>query len=175
MSACHLYDTWFKRIRELLPTERVTRVRNVAWMIVGLFQGQSVHLSCIAQKLPFKAKLTSITDRFRRLINNPAFAMRTWCKPIAETLLADCLGLDPHGARTEEDGAAVGLVRFIHSLMPDSAEIVLAGDSEFGLIPVARQLDRWHWGYVLRKKQYSCVHLAHKPGLAALQQFGHRS
>jgi len=197
MPAHHLYNTWFKRIRELLPKERVTRVRNVAWIIVGLFQGQSVHLSCIAQKLPFKAKLTSTTDRFRRLINNPAFAVRTWYKPIAEALLADASRCGT--VRLIVDGSKVGaahqllmvalayrkralpiawdwiptarghsktalqlkLLRFVHSLMPDSAEIILTGDSEFGRIPVAQQLDRWHWGYVLRKKGDTHVCISH--------------
>ena len=88
MPAHHLYDTWFKRIRELLPTERITRVRNVAWMIVGLVMNESVHLGCIARRLPFTAKLTSITDRFRRLIDNRAFAVHVWYRPIAKELLA---------------------------------------------------------------------------------------
>jgi hypothetical protein len=89
MSAYHLYHTWKRTIRELLPRERVTRVRNVAWMIVGLYLSQSVHLSAMARKLPFKAKLTSITDRFRRFLNNKAFRARVWYRPIAQQLLAD--------------------------------------------------------------------------------------
>ena len=89
MSAHRLYDTWFKRIRELLPKERVTRVRNVAWMIVGMYLSQSVHLSYMARRLPFAAKLPSITDRFRRLIDNAAFTVREWYRPIAEELLTE--------------------------------------------------------------------------------------
>jgi hypothetical protein len=63
MSAYDLYHTWNPKIRELLPHERVTRVRNVTWMLVGL------HLSDIARKLPFDAKLNSTTDRFRRFLS----------------------------------------------------------------------------------------------------------
>ena len=89
MSAYRLYDTWISMIRKLLPQERVTRVRNVAWMVVGLYLSQSVHLSGIARKLPFVAKLTSITDRFRRFLDNKAFRARSWYRPLARKLLAD--------------------------------------------------------------------------------------
>ncbi len=88
MPAYQLYDTWNLRIWELLPNERVTRVRNVTWMLVGLHMSQSVHLSEIARKLPFDAKLNSTTDRFRRFMNNKAFHVRRWYRPIAEDLLA---------------------------------------------------------------------------------------
>jgi hypothetical protein len=36
MLAHHLDDTWIGMIRNQLPQERVTRVRTLAWMIVGL-------------------------------------------------------------------------------------------------------------------------------------------
>ena len=197
MSACHLYDTWFRRIRKLLPTERVTRVSNVAWMIVGLFMNESVHLSCIARRLPLTAKLTSITDRFRRLINNEAFAVRAWYQPIAKELLADAARCGR--VRLIVDGSKIGaghqllmvalayrkralpiawdwvkvprghsqtrmqleLLRFVHSLMPDSAKVVLVGDCEFGAMPVAQQLEQWHWDYVLRQKGDTLVCVSH--------------
>lgn len=89
MSAHHLYDTWIRTIRELLPDERITRVRNVAWMIIGLHLSQSVHLSRIGSRLPFRAKLTSITDRFRRFMDNKAFRVRLWYRQIAQGLLAE--------------------------------------------------------------------------------------
>ncbi len=193
MSAHRLYDTWFKRIRELLPEERVTRVRNVAWMIVGLYLSQSVHLSCMARKLPFVAKLTSITDRFRRLIDNEAFAVRVWYRPIAEQLLAEAARCGT--VRLILDGTKVGaghqlliatlayrkralpiawewvkgarghsktalqleLLRTVHALMPKTAQVIVVGDCEFGEIPVARQLERWHWNYVLRLQGNTCV------------------
>lgn len=89
MSAHHLYATWVGKIRELLPGERVTRVRNVAWMIVGLYLSQSVHLSGMARKLPMAAKLTSTTDRFRRFLSNSAFRVRAWYRQVAMQLLAE--------------------------------------------------------------------------------------
>ena len=90
MSAYRLYDTWFRVIRKLLPAERITRVRNVVWMIIGLYLGQSVHLARIASRLPVgKAKLTSTTDRFRRFLRNAAFRVRPWYRPIAGRLLTE--------------------------------------------------------------------------------------
>lgn len=88
MSAHHLYGTWLGQIRELLPNERVTRVRNVAWMVVGLFLTQSAHLSGIARRLPLAPKLLSTTARFRRFLNNGAFRVRPWYRPLATQLLA---------------------------------------------------------------------------------------
>ncbi len=87
MSAHRLYDIWIVRIRELLPSERVTRQRNLVWMIIGMYLGQSVHLSQIACKLPFRTKLTSITHRFRRFLDNPAFQPRRWYRAVARPLL----------------------------------------------------------------------------------------
>jgi hypothetical protein len=43
--ADRLYDTWLRRIIELLPGERITRVRNLVWLIVGMGLSRSVHLS----------------------------------------------------------------------------------------------------------------------------------
>ena len=47
-----LYHTWFQRLRQLRPTERVTRLRNAAWMLTGIFESRSVHLRRIADKIP---------------------------------------------------------------------------------------------------------------------------
>jgi len=52
MSANRLYHTWFERIRQMRPGERITRLRNLAWLMVGIFQNTSVHLSDIASKIP---------------------------------------------------------------------------------------------------------------------------
>ena len=89
MSAHQLYDTWDRTIQEMLPHERVTRVRNLTWMIVGLQLGQSVHLSAMARKLPLTAKLNSTTDRFRRFMDNSAFRARHWYRQTAQQLLTE--------------------------------------------------------------------------------------
>ena len=36
MPTTELYHNWNRRIRELRPDERITRVRNLAWLLVGI-------------------------------------------------------------------------------------------------------------------------------------------
>jgi hypothetical protein len=95
MSVNHLYHTWFKRIEQLRPGERVTRVRNLAWLLVGIWRSKSVHLSQVALKIPGEAKTLSITRRLGRFLDNPAIRVREWYEPIARNVLqamADTVG-----------------------------------------------------------------------------------
>jgi hypothetical protein len=87
LSANQLYHVWFRRIRKLLPTERITRTRNLAWLIIGLYLSQSIHLSSMARRLPFPVRSRS-TVRLVRFLKNKAFRPREWYRPVAEGLLA---------------------------------------------------------------------------------------
>ena len=89
MSVDRLYDIWFRRIRELLDTERITRVRNLVWLLVGLSLSRSVHLSRIAAKLPWRASLSSAVQRLARFLQNGAFRVRPWYRPLVQPLLAE--------------------------------------------------------------------------------------
>jgi hypothetical protein len=95
MSADQLYDTWFRRIKELLCTERITRVRNLVWFMVGLSLSRSVHLSQIAAKLPLQARLLSKVQRLTRLLQNGAFQVRPWYRPLVQPLLAQVAKCGP--------------------------------------------------------------------------------
>jgi hypothetical protein len=44
------------------------------------------------------------------------------------------------------------LLTYVHRLLPPEAVVFIAGDSEFGAIPVLQQLEQWGWGYALRQK-----------------------
>jgi hypothetical protein len=46
-----LYHTWFQRIRELRPNQRITQTRNFVWLIIGIYQSRSVCLTRIAGKI----------------------------------------------------------------------------------------------------------------------------
>jgi hypothetical protein len=95
MSTNHLYDTWMRRFCELRPQQRITQVRNFVWLMIGIYQSHSVHLSKIAGKIPGEAKLVSTTRRLSRFLDNPAVRVREWYQPIAEEWLqaqARCLG-----------------------------------------------------------------------------------
>ena len=82
-----LYHTWFRRIQELRPDQRITQIRNFIWLIIGIYQSRSVSLSRIAGKIPGLAKLVSTTRRLSRLLNNPAIRVREWYEPIARMWL----------------------------------------------------------------------------------------
>jgi hypothetical protein len=87
MSTNQLYHTWLQRIRQFRPHERVTRLRNFAWLLTGIYQSHSVHLSKIAGKIPGPAKLVSLTRRLSRFLDNPAIRVREWYEPVVRCLL----------------------------------------------------------------------------------------
>jgi len=81
------YNTWFRRIQELRPGQRITQVCNFVWLLVGIHQSRSVTLSKIAGKIPGRAKLLSTVRRLGRFLNNPAIRVRVWYEPIARVWL----------------------------------------------------------------------------------------
>ena len=109
----HLNHTWIQQIRELHPQLRVTQVQNFAWLMLGIYQSRSVHLSRIAGKIPGQAKLLSITRRLSRFLDNPALRVRQWYKPVAlEWLQAQLANVGE--VRLIVDGTKVG---FAHQLL----------------------------------------------------------
>ena len=113
MSINHLYNTWLNRIEQLRPGERITRLRNLAWLLVGICRSKSVHLSKIALTIPGDANTLSITRRLSRFLDNPAIRVREWYEPIARNMLqamADTVG----EIRLIADGTKVG---FGHQLL----------------------------------------------------------
>ncbi|HRQ22376.1 MAG TPA: hypothetical protein PLF42_03015 [Anaerolineales bacterium] len=83
MPISKLYRIWKEQIRTIHPTRRITQIQNFAWMMVGIFQSRSVHLSKIAGKVLSHAKLLSTVRRFERFLDNKAIDVRAWCAPIA--------------------------------------------------------------------------------------------
>ena len=83
MPTSNIYNTLEKKIMQLRPTERITRVRNMTWLMVGIYQSQSVCMSRVANKIQSKAKLLSTTRRLSRLLNNPAIQVREWYEETA--------------------------------------------------------------------------------------------
>jgi hypothetical protein len=106
-----LYHTCNKMLRELRPDERVTRIRNFCWLMVGMYISRSVHLSKVAEKIPGTACLPSITRRLRRLLNNPAIQVRAWYEPLAKSIIEQ---LSDREIRLIVDGSKVG---FGHQLL----------------------------------------------------------
>ena len=56
-------------------------------------------------------------------------------------------------------GKQLALLSYVRKLLPKGAAVFLVGDCEFGPVEVLRQLDSWHWFYVLRQKTSTHVWL----------------
>jgi hypothetical protein len=109
----NLYHTWNMRIKQLRPTERITRIRNFTWLLVGIHQSRSVNLSRIAGKIPGEAKLLSLVQRLSRFLANPAIEVRNWYEPIAREWL-EMQAKNLQQVRLIVDGSKVG---FAHQLL----------------------------------------------------------
>jgi len=195
-----LYHTWLERLGQLHTGERITVLRNFAWLLVGLYASGSVHLSKVADELPSSAKLPSVTRRLTRLLANPAVRVRTWYEPLARRLLAEQgkstgeirlivdgskIGFHhqllivslafrrralpiawtwiPHERGHSSVSAQVALMAYVHKLLPQDVPVLLVGDTEFGHVPLLRQLEIWGWHYVLRQKSDYLVQLPQRP------------
>jgi len=91
-NSLHIYGTLLSQLRKWLPEERITRLRNLAWLATGLFLTRSVHLSHIARKLPLRGQVVSLTNRLRRFLDNPRVDVWGYYQPVARQLLATFKG-----------------------------------------------------------------------------------
>jgi hypothetical protein len=112
MPLTELYHIWKKKLTELRPQERITRLRTFSWLLVGLYTSHSVYQSKMAAKLPGQPCLPSRTRRLARLLDNPAFRVREWYHPLASGLLQSIAALGE--VRLIVDGSKVG---FGHQLL----------------------------------------------------------
>lgn len=87
MSINRMYDIWYTQILQLLPGERITRIRNFTWLVVGIFLSKSVQLSKIGLKIPGRAKEVNVVRRLSRFLSNPGFVTRTIYEPMAVSWL----------------------------------------------------------------------------------------
>jgi hypothetical protein len=87
-----LYHTITTQIGKWLPDERITRVRNLALFLTGLYLSRKVHLPLIVRKWPTAGKVPSLVNRLRRFLDNPRVCVRTYYRPVAESLVAACCG-----------------------------------------------------------------------------------
>jgi hypothetical protein len=88
MTIVQTYHTFFEKIMQLQPHERINRIRVMAWFIAGILQSRSVHLSQIARQIPGDAKRLSRTRQLARFVANKHVRVRPWYEPIVRNLLA---------------------------------------------------------------------------------------
>ena len=212
MPISKLYRTWKEQIRALRLSQRITQIENFAWMMVGIYQSRSVHLSKIAGKVLGQAKLLSTVRRFERFLANKAIEVRAWYEPIAKQWIkAQWQHL--REIRLIVDGTKVGfghqllmvslayrrrsipiawlwikqvrghssaqkqieLLEYVKTLLPKKAVVFLVGDSEFGSIPVLKQLHQWRWQSALRQKSNTGFRVGQSGAWQALGNFVKKS
>ncbi len=83
----HLYHMVLRQLCQWLPQERITRMRNLALLMSGLYWGRAVHLSFIVRHWPLPGKLPSLVNRLRRFLDNPGIAVQAYYRPLAQQLL----------------------------------------------------------------------------------------
>lgn len=138
MSSNQTYHTWVQRILQLRPTERITRVRNLAQLVAGIFESKSVHLSKVATKVVSAATLPSVTRRLGRFLDNPAVRVREWYEPLGRDLV-QAMAQSVGEIRLIADASQVG---FHHQLL------VIAVAYRRRAIPLA-------WTWVRARKGHS--------------------
>ena len=67
-----------------------------------------------------------------------------------------------HGRGHSSASKQIALLSYVRSLLPPGTAVFVVGDTEFGATKVLKQLDQWHWYYVLRQKSNTGVWTAAK-------------
>ncbi len=89
----HLYHKTVAQLCQWLPGERITRLRNMALLLVGLTQARGIHLSQIVNSWPeLRSQLPSLVNRLGRFLRNPHVEVRRWYEPLAKVLVNQCQG-----------------------------------------------------------------------------------
>jgi hypothetical protein len=111
------------QLQTLLPEVRITRVRNLALLVLGLLWAETVSLPRIAAELPGSARDPSLERRLRRWLANPQVAVRTIWQALLPTLVAQLAGrkvilvFDPTPLTTRATVLMLGLVHG-HRVLP---------------------------------------------------------
>jgi hypothetical protein len=81
------YDTLLVYCRQLLPEERITRVRNLVWLMLSLLYSSDGHLSSLAEVIVLAATDLSIEQRLRRWLKNETIDVRKWYEPFVRSTM----------------------------------------------------------------------------------------
>ena len=88
-----LYHKTVAQLCQWLPGERITRLRNMALLLVGLTRARGIHLSQIVNSWPeLRSQLPSLVNRLGRFLRNPQVEVRRWYEPLAQMLVNQCQG-----------------------------------------------------------------------------------
>jgi hypothetical protein len=97
-----------------------------------------------------------------------SLAYRRRAIPIAWTWVKHVRG---HSSAEQQ----IRLLKYVGTLLPKGAPVFVVGDSEFGSISVLRQLEAWHWFYVLRQKGNTGLWLNEQTGWQRMEDLVQRA
>lgn len=102
-----LYHSILEKMKTFHSSERITRLRNLALLVMGLYQGESVHFAKIVKHWPTEVRLLSRVQRLRRFLDNQRTEDTTFFRPVARQILSRFCGSD-HPVRLLLDTTKVG-------------------------------------------------------------------
>lgn len=91
-SSQELYTRIFLKLRAVHPDCHRKRIANWVWVVVGLIQAQSVHLSQIAQHIPSSAQAAGRIAQVRRWLANRFICVATFYRPLISEALRGWAG-----------------------------------------------------------------------------------
>ena len=83
-----LYGSLYLALVQLLPEECDSRVKNMAYLMMGILGSRSVQTGRLAAYIPIAIKKMSIVRRMERFLDNGAVRVRSWYAPIAGWLVS---------------------------------------------------------------------------------------
>ena len=86
------YYKVLNRLCQWLPEERITRLRNMALLIVGLHLSGAIHRGLIVRKWPVAGKIPSLVNRLHRFLVNSEVQVQAWYEPLAQQMIQACQG-----------------------------------------------------------------------------------
>ena len=124
-----------------------------AWLLSQFQQVGEIRLIVDGTKIGFGHQLLMVSLAYRRR-----------AVPIAWSWVQHARG---HSSGKQQ----ISLLKYVGSLFPQNAPVFLVGDSEFGSIAVLRQLEQWHWFFVLRQKGNTGLWINEQVGWQRMEKF----
>lgn len=124
-----------------------------AWLLSQFQQVGEIRLIVDGTKIGFGHQLLMVSLAYRRR-----------AVPIAWSWVRHARG---HSSGKQQ----ISLLKYVGSLIPQNAPVFLVGDSEFGSIAVLRQLEQWHWLFVLRQKGNTGLWINEQAGWQRIESF----
>jgi hypothetical protein len=93
-SRIRLLHEWTAQVRTLLPEARITRVRGLALLSLGIIWAGTVRLNQVATALPLAVRVPSSERRLRRFVDNEAVSQATLWWPLLPVVLRRWAGTE---------------------------------------------------------------------------------